>query len=111
MLQTQTFWALAAATLGSTFVKATSLKPLMRTRLGTDAEIDTDPVEVAPRLPCVEALAVPAAPNTAAVARLAPTSLEKSLLLSTVPNPPLNPPFGEIHPKWMYSSRELRSTP
>jgi hypothetical protein len=51
LLQTQTFWAFAASTLGSAFVNATSLNPLMRTRFAIDAEIDTEPVEVAPRLP------------------------------------------------------------
>jgi hypothetical protein len=51
LLQTHTFWAFEASTLGSALVNATSLNPLMRTRFAIDAEIETEPVDVAPRLP------------------------------------------------------------
>ena len=69
MLHTQTFWAFDASTLGSALVKATSLRPLMRTRLGTDAEIETDPVDVVPSDPCVAAGAVLAATTVRRAAR------------------------------------------
>jgi hypothetical protein len=55
LLHTQTFCAFAAATAGSWLVKATSVKPVSWTRLGTDALIDTVPLEVAPSDPCVAA--------------------------------------------------------
>jgi len=50
-------------------VNATSLRPLIRTRFGTDAEIDTVPVDVAPKVPCVAAVAdVPATSAESAAA-------------------------------------------
>jgi hypothetical protein len=57
LLHTQTFCAFDAALAGSWLVKLTSLSPLSWTRLGTDALIDTEPVEVEPMLPWVAAAA------------------------------------------------------
>jgi hypothetical protein len=66
LLHTQIFCALVAATDGSTFEKVTSLRPLIRTRPGTDALIVTDPVEVDPKVPWVEASAGSASSSEAA---------------------------------------------
>src|SRR5687767_11679036 len=59
LLHTQTFWALVALADGSALVKVTSLRPLIRTRPGTDALMVSEPVEVAPKLPWVDAAAGP----------------------------------------------------
>ena len=73
-------------------VKATSLRPLMRTRLGMDAEIETDPVEVDPRLPWVEARAGPIAATVISVA--APRLIRLRRIVIVIPT--------KLHPKWMY---------
>ena len=78
-------------------VKFTSVRPLMRTRLGTDAEIETDPVEVEPRPPCVEAFAVPAPDKASIPAAQAPVSMRCAIVfISVCPQSPV------IHPERMY---------
>ena len=57
LLQAQMFCALLALLAGLTLEKVTLLRPERRARAGTEAEIATDPVEVAPSEPCVAASA------------------------------------------------------
>ena len=57
MAQTHTFCALEAAVLGSWLVKATSVRPVSWIRFGTEALIETLPVEVEPRVPWLAAKA------------------------------------------------------
>ncbi len=72
LLQTQTFWALVAALFGSALEKVTSVSAVICARFGTVAVMVMLPVEVAPSVPCVAALARPAvaAANNAASAIL-----------------------------------------
>lgn len=52
-------WALEAGVAGSCPVKATSVRPVILARLGTDADMLTVPVDVAPNDPSVAACAGP----------------------------------------------------
>ena len=75
---------------GSWLGNATSLRPVIRARLGTEAEIVTLPVEVAPSEPCEAADAEPAErPLTSAspimATRLPFTSLIACLVTVVVP--------------------------
>ena len=64
LLQTQTLWATDASTDGSELVKSTSVSPEIRTRAGTYALMLTLPVEVAPKLPWVDACAASTDPRS-----------------------------------------------
>ena len=64
LLHTHKFWATAALADGSELVRSTSVRPEIRTLAGTDALILTLPVEVAPKVPWVDACAVPAVPSS-----------------------------------------------
>ena len=51
LLHTQTFCAFDAGVAGSWFTNDTSERPVSWIRLGTEAPIEIEPVDVEPRLP------------------------------------------------------------
>jgi hypothetical protein len=89
LLQTHTFCALEAAVLGSWFANDTSLRPEMRARFGTDAEILRIPVDVGPSVPCVgAALAIDGRPANATAMRVMPDAAWSRLVFLIISFPP-----------------------
>lgn len=81
LLQTQTFCDPVTSELGSELAKLKSVRPLIRTRPGTDALMLTEPVDVGPKAPWIEAPAGLAK----ACASTAPTSREERIDITFTP--------------------------